>query len=273
MTTSSDHSEITESLSQQWEALARLTDGLTEDRWRTPSPLPGWTVFDVLAHVIGTESLLLGEPTPDTDTDVHALPHVHNAIGALNEKWVESLRPLSGTALRERFREVTDRRRTALAQLTADDWQAPSESPIGTVPYARFMDIRLFDCWMHELDIADALATAATESGPRAERAFAELVPTLPRAVAKQAQAPDGSRITIALTGPIARQLHIAVDGRGELVEALDGPATVTITMSSGRFARLRGGRTTAAAHRGEITVAGDTALGERISDHFAFTI
>ncbi len=54
-----------------------------------------------MAHLIGTESILAGEDTPHVDIDVHALGHVHNEIGALNERWVESLRgtpaPVSST--------------------------------------------------------------------------------------------------------------------------------------------------------------------------------
>src|SRR5262249_60101806 len=60
----------------------------------------------------------------------------------------------------------------------------------------------------------------------------------------KGAQAPDGSRIAFELTGPAARRLRLAVDSRAELVDEFDSPATVEITMPSGLFARLRGGRT-----------------------------
>ncbi|WP_024802436.1 maleylpyruvate isomerase family mycothiol-dependent enzyme [Nocardia sp. BMG51109] len=270
---SPNRTELTEALSDQWDALARLTDGLPEDRWRLPSPLPGWTVFDVLAHVVGTESMLLGEPTPEADTDLRELAHIHNGIGALNEKWIRSLRPLTGAELLERFRATADRRRAALTAMSDEAWQSPSESPVGTVPYARFMQVRLFDCWMHELDIADALGLTVDEGGPRADIAFAEMVPTIGRAVVKQAQAPDGSRITLTLTGAVPRQLHIAVNGRAELVDALDGPATAALDLPSGLFARLRGGRTTADAHLGEFTVTGDTELGGRVIRNLAFTL
>ncbi|WP_280268290.1 maleylpyruvate isomerase family mycothiol-dependent enzyme [Nocardia wallacei] len=272
-TPSFDRATLTKALSDQWDELARLTGELDETGWRTPTRLPGWTVFDVIAHVIGTESMLLGEPTPQVDADVRAFAHVRNEIGALNEMEIEARRGLSGAELLAQFREVTDRRRKALAAMSDDEWLAPTESPVGLVPYARFMQVRLFDCWMHELDIADGLGVTVDEGGPRAEIAFAEITPTIGRAVVKQAQAPDGSRLTIALTGPVARHLHIVVDGRAALVDALDGPATVTLELPSGLFARLRGGRTTADAHTGEFTVTGDTELGDRLVRNLAFTI
>ncbi|MFJ1460141.1 maleylpyruvate isomerase family mycothiol-dependent enzyme [Nocardia sp. N2S4-5] len=268
-----NHAELTAALSEQWDALAQLVAELDEKAWRTPTALPGWTVFDVIAHVIGIESMLLGLPAPRLDTDVRGFEHVRNEIGALNEVAIESRRGRSGAELLGEFREVTDRRRKALAETSADAWAALTESPVGTVPYGRFMRVRLFDCWMHEQDIADALGVTVDEGGPRAEFAFAELIPTIGRAVVKKAQAPDGAQLTIALTGPVTRQLHIVVDGRAELVDALDGPATVTIELSSGLFARLRGGRTDADAHLDEFTIVGDKELGDRLIRNLAFTI
>ncbi|WP_330252479.1 maleylpyruvate isomerase family mycothiol-dependent enzyme [Nocardia sp. NBC_00565] len=273
-----DRTELTGLLSQQWDAIAALVADLDEERWRTPSPLPGWSLFDVLAHVVGTESWLLGEIPPAHDpirpkTDVKALPHVRNETGVLNEIWVDRLRPLSGKRLLELYREVTDRRREALASFGDTEWQAETVSPIGKVSYGRFMRVRLFDCWMHELDLADGLGVSVDEGGPRAERAFAELVPSIGRSVAKGAQAPDGSRITFELTGPLTMTLHVAVDGRANIVDVLDAPATVMVGMNSGLFTRLRGGRTTADEHAGEFTISGDTELGNRLVRNLAFTI
>ena len=48
-----------------WQALADVGAGLTEEDWKTPTDLPGWSVQDTLSHVIGTERLLEGLPAPD----------------------------------------------------------------------------------------------------------------------------------------------------------------------------------------------------------------
>ncbi|MGW4354692.1 maleylpyruvate isomerase family mycothiol-dependent enzyme [Nocardia sp. NPDC004582] len=266
-----DRAEITALLSDQWDALTRLVGGLDENEWRTSSPLPGWTVFDVIAHVVGTESLLLGEPTPDAEVSGD---HIRNDIGALNEKWIASLRPLAGAQLLDRFLDVTGRRLKALEQIGSEAWAEAVPTPVGMAPYGRFMRIRLFDCWMHEHDIADALGVSVDEGGERGAQAYAELLTALGRAAVKGAGAPDGARITVELTGPVPRTLHMAVDGgRANLVETLDGPATTVVTMDSGLFARLRGGRTTADAHAGEFTLSGDTDLGNRLVRSLAFTI
>ncbi|MFD3429386.1 maleylpyruvate isomerase N-terminal domain-containing protein [Nocardia fluminea] len=271
--------QLTDLLAQQWEAIALLVTDLDEKAWRRTSPLPGWTLFDVVAHVIGTESWLLGETPPPHDplrpkTDVRTLPHVRNEVAVLNEIWVDRLRPLSGKRLLALFDETTERRRAALAAMDDDAWQASTVSPVGQVPYGRFMRVRLFDCWMHELDLADGIGRSVPEGGGRAEAAFAELTIGLGRAVVKGAKAPDGSLITLDLTGPVTRQVHVAVaGGRGSVLDEVSEEPTTVIRLDSGLFARLRGGRTTADRHPGEVAVEGDTALGERLVHNLAFTI
>ncbi|MGF0315322.1 maleylpyruvate isomerase N-terminal domain-containing protein [Nocardia fluminea] len=271
--------QLTDLLAEQWEAIALLVTDLDEKAWRRTSPLPGWTLFDVVAHVIGTESWLLGETPPPHDplrpkTDVRTLPHVRNEVAVLNEIWVDRLRPLSGKRLLALFDETTERRRAALAAMDDDAWQASTVSPVGQVPYGRFMRVRLFDCWMHELDLADGIGRSVPEGGGRAEAAFAELTIGLGRAVVKGAKAPDGSLITLDLTGPVTRQVHVSVaGGRGSVLDEVSEQPTTVIRMDSGLFARLRGGRTTADKHPGTVTVEGDTALGERLVHNLAFTI
>ncbi|MFC8386079.1 maleylpyruvate isomerase N-terminal domain-containing protein [Nocardia sp. NPDC057272] len=271
--------QLTDLLAEQWEAIALLVTDLDEKAWRRTSPLPGWTLFDVVAHVIGTESWLLGESPPPHDplrpkTDVRTLPHVRNEVAVLNEIWVDRLRPLSGKRLLALFDETTERRRAALAAMDDDAWQAPTVSPVGQVPYGRFMRVRLFDCWMHELDLADGIGRSVAEGGARAEAAFAELTIGLGRAVVKGAKAPDGSLIRLDLTGPVTRQVHLSVaGGRGSVLDEVSDEPTTVIRVNSGLFARLRGGRTTADRHPGEVVVEGDTALGERLVRNLAFTI
>ncbi len=271
--------QLTDLLAEQWEAIALLVADLDEKAWRRMSPLPGWTLFDVVAHVVGSESWLLGETPPPHDPlrpkdDVRTLPHVRNEVAVLNEIWVDRLRPLSGKRLLALFDETTERRRAALAAMDDEAWQASTVSPVGQVPYGRFMRVRLFDCWMHELDLADGIGRSVPEGGARAETAFAELTIGLGRAVVKGAKAPDGSLITLDLTGPVTRQVHLSVEGgRGTVLDEISGEPTTLLRLDSGLFARLRGGRTTADRHPGEVVVEGDTALGERLVRNLAFTI
>jgi uncharacterized protein (TIGR03083 family) len=260
-------------LLEQFAVIDGLLSGLDGDRWYTPTTLPGWTVKDIVAHLIGTESMLAGIDTPHVALDVHTLGHVRNEIGAFNEHWVESLRGTTGTEVLVRYRDIVAQRRDQLEAMTQADFDQPADTPVGRATYGRFMRIRVFDCWLHELDIRDALGVPGDEGGPRAELASAEIFGAVPFVVGKLGKAPDGARITIELTGPLARTIHLEARGRVTPVPELSDTATSTIAMDSGLFVRLAGGRVHAFDHLGDITLGGDTTVGRRIVDNLAFTI
>ena len=159
-----DKSDVLSGLFGTWDSLDRLLTGLSEQQWQTPTPLPGWSVHNVIAHIIGTESALHGISTPDADVDVSALAHVRNDVGVANECWVRHLSAESGADLQQRFRKLTADRRKSLTDMSVDDWKAPTLTPVGPDSYGRFMRIRVFDCWMHEQDIRDALDKPAADA-------------------------------------------------------------------------------------------------------------
>ena len=87
-----------------------LLGGLDTTEWATSTALPGWTVHDVVAHLIGTESRLAGDEEPPGSIDVTALAHARNAIGAANEQWGPSTPPRAPQAMLVRFHGVIRRR-------------------------------------------------------------------------------------------------------------------------------------------------------------------
>src|SRR5579875_1726729 len=113
-----DKHEVLPALFASWEALAQLTADLSEEQWRLPTALPGWDVHAVIAHVIGTESVLRGTAIPTPEVDVSTLGHVRNDTGAMNECWVRHLSDQPGPALRERLLAVTRARREVLTGMS-----------------------------------------------------------------------------------------------------------------------------------------------------------
>lgn len=266
---------------EQFAALDDLLSSVSGAEWDAPTSLPGWTIKDIASHLIGTESMLAGIDAPSVDRDVRSLPHVRNDIAAFNELWVESLRTSPGPDVLAHYREIVARRTDELNAMSQEDFGQQSNTPVGPAPYGRFMRIRVFDCWLHELDIHDALRDAgrdepawtSSEGGPRAELGSAEVFGAVPFVVGKRGKAPEGARITVELTGPLARTIDIEVSGRAAVVPALSGPATTTVGMDSSLFVRLAGGRVRAEDRLDEITLGGDTVVGRRIVDNLAFTI
>jgi len=259
-------------LADEWGIIAELLGQLPEDAW-SRQVLPEWTVHDVVAHLVGGERMLSGEARPDTPPDSTTGPHIHNEIGRLNEAWVVSLRERSHAGLLEEFRAVTDQRREALEAMSQADFDAPSWTPAGNATYGRFMEIRLFDAWMHEQDIRVVVDLPGNESGPVAEQALTEVVRALGYIVGKLAGAPEGSSITIVLTGPIESKIHVEVAGRAHVVASLPGPATASVAMGSSLFLRLAGGRIDPDAALAQIDLSGDLALARQVATHLAYTI
>jgi uncharacterized protein (TIGR03083 family) len=268
-------SDVLAGLFAVWDEIDGVLAGLADEQWQAQSPLPGWTVRDVTAHVIGTESMLQGVATPEADIDLSTLPHVRNEIGVLNERWVRSLRGLSPAELLERFRATTGQRREQLTAMADEDWNQVTATPAGPDTYGRFMRVRDFDCWMHLHDIHDALGQSAAETaGAASDLALDEMTTSMGFVVGKLGGAPDGSRVAIELTGPLARTINVAIEGRGRIVDdfGADEP-TVTITLDGLLFSRLAGGRTTLQQHADAVSYGGDEAVGMRIVEHLNYVI
>ncbi|MFZ0834026.1 MAG: maleylpyruvate isomerase family mycothiol-dependent enzyme [Mycobacterium sp.] len=276
MATQLDKQQVLDGLFRSWENIDELLAGLSDEQWKAPTELPGWRVHDVVAHIVGTESFLMGVPPPTPDCDVSALPHVKNQIGEMNECWVRHLRDEPPDAMLDKFRSVTAERRQSLTAMDDDAWNETTATPVGPDTYGRFMRVRIFDCWMHEQDIRYAAGVWANDDvllAGSAEQALAEITSSLGRIVGKLGGAPDGSRVAFELTGPLQRTLRVAVDGRAAVVDEFDGPPTTTIRLDAVLFTRLAGGRTTAAENEAAIEIDGEEALGRQLVERLNFVI
>jgi uncharacterized protein (TIGR03083 family) len=260
-----------------WRDLDALLGELDDSQWQAATSLPGWNVHDVIAHLIGIESMLQGIDTPEADIDVSTLGHVHNDIGVMNERWVRKLRELSAADLLDMFRATMAERRHALSELSNTQWNDLTMTPAGPDSYGRFMRVRIFDCWMHEHDIRDAVGVPASAGelvGPAADLALDEMAASMGFVVGKLGGAPDGSRVSLELTGPLGRTINVAVDGKAKVVDHFgDDDPTSTIHLDGLLFTRLAGGRTSPAQHADAIVYGGDEAVGRRVVEHLNYVI
>jgi uncharacterized protein (TIGR03083 family) len=262
-------------LGEVWASLSDLLGELSDDEWRLPSPLPGWSVQDNVSHIVGTEAMLAGEPGPDVDVDRDASSHVRNDIGAFNEQWVEALRTATPNEVLTRFRQLTGARLAALEQMPAEEWNAESFTPAGKDTYGRFMQIRVFDCWLHEQDIRDALGRPGHETGLAVEVVLDEMSTALGFVVGKKAGAAPGQSVTFALTdgGVVVRELHVEVAERAAVVASLSEAPTVTLTMPIGVMTRRCAGRVGPDDLLDQVAIDGELSLASRILENQAYTI
>lgn len=265
---------LTDQLARLWASIPQACDGLDARQWALATECPGWTVADQVAHIIGTESMLAGRPSPPS-SDAEPPAHVHNDIGRFNEAWLDRYRALGTDHLLADLHEITAERLQRLRAMTEADFDEPSWTPVGKADYRRFMQVRVFDCWVHEQDIRLALGRPGHLDGPAAEQALDEVVRGLGYIVGKRAGAPAGSRVRLAVHGPLERTVDVAVDGRAAVVPVDGTPATTALRLRSDCLLRLACGRRSplAALEAGDVVVTGDVDLGRRVAENLAFTI
>lgn len=263
---------IIEVLVDQWDALAALCDDLTEEEWKTPTALPGWSVQDCVSHIIGIERMLMGDPQPDVATD--HLAHVNDPMGASIESWVEARRSMTGREVLDEYREQTARRAEQLRAMTDEEMDVVGWSPVGEVPYRVFVQIRVFDVWMHEQDVRRALGRPGHLQGPAVDVSLDRVKAALGFVVGKKASAPDGSSVVFELDGAPVPRFTVVVDGRARVVDDAPAEPTVRIRLPFESFIALGGGRwhTDEALAAGGVEVTGDRDLGRHILDSMAFT-
>ena len=274
MATIVDRHEILPVLRGEFTAITELCQPFDEATWEQATCLPGWSVKDNLSHLVGTESMLAGVDTPAVDTS--HLSHMANPVAQANEAWVESMRPLAGAVVLDRFRTITTERLAALEAMSQEDFDAPSWTPAGPdETYGRFMRIRHYDCYHHELDIRDAVGAPDRTDTSAVAMALTEPVAALGYIVGKRAGVGSGSSIAIHLTGPVEASYLVDVADRARVVDAIDGEPTASLTLDANLFLRLTGGRYDPTPHvdEGRVQLGGDEALARQVATHLAYTI
>jgi len=254
----------------EWQWWRELIDAIPRDAWLAPSILPGWTVFDILGHVVATERFLQGEPITPGEV---AAPEdgFANPIAEWNERWLATLRGRPAAELVAMFDAVTSTRRHQLLAMTDDQLNAVGWTPIGDAPYRRFLAIRVFDTYVHEQDVRQTLGLPGHERGPVVAATLDEVERALGWIVGKRAGLPPGSSVRIVLTGPQERIWSILVEERARLVHSVSSP-TVTLVLPTPQFLGLACGRIGPEAAT-SVRIEGDHALADALLGNLAFTI
>lgn len=259
-----------DSLESVFVSMTGLAAELSEQQWKTPTLLPGWTVQDNYSHLIGIERMLEG--LPPTSHRSPEFDHVRNPIGAANENEVDSRRHLPGAEVAAEWNEIVTVRMATLRSADESYFARETMTPTGPGTIADFLHVRVLDCWMHEQDVRLALSLPGHQSGPAAELTIDRLIRTIPIVVGKRAATPEGRSVVIELTGPVERRIvTTVVDGRAKM--GVEGDTAVTITMDSNTFVQLAGGRQTHDEVAGAITIVGDDELGNAVVGRFNMMI
>jgi uncharacterized protein (TIGR03083 family) len=252
--------EIRGALQHCYAAFDALCADLSDDEWQAQSLCPDWTVRGVVDHVTSIEAAMVGWLPDDATTP----PPFEKAGEFLADT----------TPYVDKVRGVHDYRRRDLSALSDGDLERPSWMPVGPGTYGRFLAIRVFDLWVHERDITVPLGRDTDDAGIAAELALDQVENSIGYIVGKKVGLPDGKGLTFDLTGPVVRQLHVAVDGRAARVDHLDNP-DVSVTTDSTTFLLLACGRIDPQEQidAGKIRWTGDDEFGDRAARNLRFTM
>lgn len=255
-----------------------------------PTQCDGWTVKDQIAHVVGLESLLAGNPEDDVDVPDHQW--IRHDIGRFMERSVEARRSRSGHEVVQELAHVLPRRLTALRdpQITLDS-PMPSllggEGTVGTQ-----LRLRIIDIWCHEQDLRQALDRPGNLDSAAAATFVTSILDALPRRAAKAGLEP-GTSVILECTGPVVAREGVRItrtsdgslrgealfsgqahvdetdDNTGELIVIPRGSMT-TIRLTTEALTRRGAGRVPTAQLR--YAVEGDEDVAARVLDALTIT-
>lgn len=144
---------------RQRQRLQAMLAELTDREWLAPSRCAGWTVRDVVIHLVGVNTFwrmsivagLAGSPTRVLGSfDPAATPAT----------MVDRMSALTPHEALDEFVSTNEALLGVVAELSEEGWSVAAESPAGHVPIRLVAQHALWDCWVHERDIAVPLGIA-----------------------------------------------------------------------------------------------------------------
>ncbi|MFE9422495.1 maleylpyruvate isomerase family mycothiol-dependent enzyme [Kitasatospora sp. NPDC006697] len=267
----------TEAWTHSIEAISELLAPLPADSWNRATELPGWSVRDVVSHVIAVESELLGDPRP-----IHSLPrdlwHLKDDVSRYLELPVDKRRCHTAPEMTSELEYVIIRRSRALRNATTgplDQVSFPAGPHSYPLPYQELLRRRVLDVWVHEQDLRRTLGLPGNLDSPGAQVTRDLMLDALPRVVAKAAGAPAGSTVAFDVSGPLEflRTVRVDEEGRGSIDDRITLGPDVQFATDWETYLRLATGRVRAGAlPAGRLRVDGDQELAERILARFSIT-
>jgi uncharacterized protein (TIGR03083 family) len=248
-------------------AIADLCEPLDAEQWTAQTPCPGWTVADIVAHLIDVEQFLGGHDRPIHEPDWAALPHATGNVGRLTEIGVDVRRGRPQPDLIAELRAVIPMRR---AQLDETEPGAQVTGPFGkAMPIEQLVRMRTFDAWVHEEDIRSAIGVDGGWNSDAAGIAFLQIVGALPFVWARGAGAPVGSTLCVTVVGPdLHHEVSIAIDDSGKGVRIPSRPdADVQLDIMWAALMQLACGRLAPGdpSLAARLELRGDPALGQAL--------
>lgn len=201
-------------------------NSLTAEQWSLPTPCPGWSVADIVAHTIDLDSMAAGDPPPDHEPNWDELPHVKAPFQQFTERGVDYRRGTPRTVLLEQMLSSANNLTDFLG----------TDSPTLTVPWVdgeisqtQFLGMRTFDIWTHDLDVRIAAGLPADFTSNPAKNAAGRMLKALPFIWGKKIGATSGESLRIDFTGSdFGGTVCVAINSDGKAAFTPEATGDVT---------------------------------------------
>lgn len=253
------------------EAISELCAPLSEAEWNRPTACVGWSVRDVVSHVIAVDCEMLGDPRP-----IHTLPrdlrHVVDERSRYAEVPVDVRRCHTGPEMTAELEYTIIRRSRSLRNESRDPQTIVRTGTGRETTLEASLRLRAADVWCHEQDIRRALEQPGNLDSPGALVTRDWMVESLPEVVAGKAAAPPNTAVVFDVHGAVEfmRTVRVDKDGLGSVDSSVSlGPA-VTLTLDWETYALLHCGRIRPSA--AQVKVEGDEELGRAVLEAMVIT-
>jgi uncharacterized protein (TIGR03083 family) len=210
----------------EYERLLALLRDLTEADWDRPTACVGWSVRDMVAHLLGTAE---GNASQLENTRQlvrggwWARAHARPLVDGINAVQIADRRHLTPQDLLVRLEAAAPRAVRGRLRMPAPLRGIPVPAPTGRVTMGHLVDVVYTrDEWMHRVDLADATGRALILTPEHDGRIVADVVREWAHA--------HGQPVRLHLTGPAGGRYT-----RGEEAPTLESDAVAFCLAVSGR--------------------------------------
>jgi uncharacterized protein (TIGR03083 family) len=216
-----DHEEAMVLATREVERLLAVVDALGAADWAAPTDCPGWTVEDVLRHLLGMWELQADPAERARQVTAAAEAAARSGRLRLDELTALQVAEHAHLSTAELTRSLHDAAPRGLAarravpgavRATPYDPQLPGESP-WTLGYL-FDVVHTRDPWMHRIDICRATGTAPALTPEHDGRLVAD--------VAAEWAGRHGQPVTLELTGPAGGRFTAGDGGQQLTLDAVE---------------------------------------------------
>ena len=196
-------------------ALVELLATLTTEDWKRPTVCPGWDVHDVAAHLLGVDLANVSRRRDDHRLDPGPGERLGPWLAGFNDNWVDAARRLSPRVLTGMIEPAGHQLDDYFAGLDPDRVDAhvtwASELPVPV-----WLDIarEYTERWVHQQQIRDTTGRQGLTGEEFLGPVLTTFVHALPMTYA-QIDAPDGTSVQLAVTGPGGGSWHVTRDSVG----------------------------------------------------------